>query len=88
MKVGDLVRQSGCGVVELRHGSTRKKAPSLLGIVVALRAMGAPRPEETERLRQMMNMLGRCVDVFWSTGRLTKNFAENSLEVISAGASE
>ena len=88
MKVGDLVRQSGSGVIELRHGGTRKKAPSMLGIVVAIRAMGAPRPEETEKLRQMMDMLGRCVDVLWSTGRLTKNFAENSLEVISAGASE
>jgi hypothetical protein len=30
----------------------------------------------------MMTMLGRQVDVLWGNGRLSKNFAENSLEVI------
>jgi len=28
-------------------------------------------------------VLGRTVDVLWANGKLTKGFAENSLEVIS-----
>jgi len=28
-------------------------------------------------------MLGRQIDVLWENGKLTENFAENSLEVVS-----
>jgi len=58
-------------------------SPTNLGIVIDIRDMAPPRPEETEALRQMMTMLGRQVDVLWENGKLTKNFAENSLEVVS-----
>ena len=82
MKVGDVVRQ-GNRICKLGRNGKPMSSPTNLGIVVDIRDMAPPRPEETEALRQMMTMLGRQVDVLWENGKLTKNFAENSLEVVS-----
>lgn len=81
MKVGDLVRQ-GNKVLEMRRGGKRRSPPKVLGVVVEIRNMPPPRPEETEQLRSLMAMVGRQVDVLWANGKLSKNFAENSLEVV------
>ena len=77
MKIGDIVRQ-GDRVIKLK-GIKRSKQ---LGIVVAIRDMPPARPEETKVLRQMMDMLGRQIDVLWENGKLTKGFAENSLDIV------
>ena len=82
MKVGDVVRQ-GNRICKLGRNGKPMSSPTNLGIVVDIRDMAPPRPEETEALRQMIAMLGRQVDVLWENGKLTKNFAENSLEVVS-----
>ena len=80
MKVGDLVVQ-GNRVLMIK-GSKRKS--KMIGVVVAIRDMPPARPEETEVLRQMMAMLGRQVDVLWPNGHVSKNFAENGLEVVTS----
>ena len=82
MKVGDIVKQGNRICKITRNGQPRQN-PTNIGIVVDIRDMPSPRPEETEVLRQMMDMLGRQVDVLWESGKLTKNFAENSLDVIT-----
>jgi len=64
-----------------RKGKTQKASP-LVGVVVEIREQDIPKKEETEWLRGWMSRLGRQVDVLWENGRLSKNFAENSLEVI------
>ena len=81
MKVGDIVRQ-GDRVIKFR-GKRRPKRSTHLGIVIAIHDQPPPRAEEAQRLREMMEMLGRRIDVLWASGKLTKGFAENSLEVIS-----
>ena len=80
MKVGDIVRQGDRVVKFKRNGKPWRG--TCFGIVIDIRSMPPARPEETEALRQMMNMLGRQVDVLWGNGKLTENFAENSLEVV------
>jgi len=82
MKIGDVVRQ-GNRICKLGRNGKPVSSPTSLGIVIDIRNMPPARPEETAALRQMMHMLGRQVDVLWGNGRLTKNFAENSLEVVS-----
>lgn len=82
MKIGDIVRQ-GNRICKLGRNGKPISPPANLGIVVDIRNMAPARPEETETLRQMIDMLGRSVDVLWENGKLTKNFAENSLEVVS-----
>lgn len=81
MKIGDIVKQ-GDRVVKFK-GRGQPKRSEHLGIVVDIREMPAARENETQRLRDMMDMLGRQVDVLWETGKLTKGFAENSLDVVS-----
>ncbi len=80
MKVGDIVTQ-GDRVIKLK-GTKRSQA---LGIVIAIREQLSPREEETQNLKAMMAMLGRRVDVLWESGKLSENFAENSLEVVHEG---
>ena len=79
MKVGDLVQQ-GTRVVKFKGKNTPKKSKRV-GIVL-----------EIEELAHRMgghhdgdwnSFLGRGVTVLWNNGKITKGFAENSLEVIS-----
>jgi hypothetical protein len=80
VNVGDIVRQ-GDRVIKFK-GKGKPKRSSGLGIVIAIHAQLPPRNEETQNLRAMMSMLGRRVDVLWESGKLSENFAENSLEVV------
>jgi len=82
VKVGDLVRQ-GDRICKITRNGKPRQNPITIGIVVAIRDMPSARPEETKALRQMMDMLGRRIDVLWENGKLTKNFAENSLDVVT-----
>ena len=81
MKIGDIVKQSDKIMKMTKNGKPRKPS-RMVGVVVEIRNQLPPKKQETKALRQMMAMLGRQVDVLWGNGRLSKNFAENSLEVI------
>jgi len=80
VQVGDLVVQ-GNRVLKMKGG---KRKPKMIGVVVAIRDMPAPRENEKERLRGFMKMLGRQVDVLWPSGHVSENFAENGLEVVTS----
>jgi len=82
MEVGDLVCQ-GTRVIAMRSRGKPMPPSKMTGIVIAIRDIPPARHNEKERLRNLVDMLGRQVDVMWSNGKLSKNFAENSLEVIS-----
>jgi len=73
MKVGDIVRQ-GQKIVVMKGREPSKQ----LGIVVEIRETELP-----TNLRAWSKFLGRTVTVLWESGRLTKNMAENALDVIS-----
>lgn len=76
MKVGDVVRQ-GSRVIEIRG----KKRSKIVGTVVAIHDL----PDEMTKSRNgdWSKLLGtKTVDVLWSNGKLSENFAENSLEVV------
>jgi hypothetical protein len=73
MKVGDLVRQ--CSRVVKFKGKNPPKQSKRIGIVLAI--------HEDVAAFGWAKVLGRTVEVLWDNGNLTKNFAENSLEVIS-----
>jgi hypothetical protein len=81
MKVGDIVRQNN-NLLEMRKNGKPRQPPKIVGVVVDIRNQLPPKQQETEYLRSWMARLGRQVDVLWSNGRLSKNFAENSLEVV------
>ena len=77
MKVGDVVRQ-GSRVIKIRG----KKRSKIVGTVVAIHDL----PDELTMFRNAgwSKLLGsRTVDVLWSNGKLSENFAEHSLEVIN-----
>ena len=81
MKVGDLVRQ--CDRLVKFKGTGPPKRSKLVGIVLEIH-------ELDERLRthpsgDWIEVLGRGITVLWSNGKVMKNFAEKSLEVISEG---
>lgn len=82
MKVGDIVRQSD-KIMKMSKAGKPREPSQMLGTVVDIRNQLPPKKEETRRLRSWMAMVGRQVDVLWANGKLSKNFAENSLEVIN-----
>ncbi len=82
MKVGDIVRQ--CDKLVVFKGKKAPKRSELLGTVVAIHDQLFPESwEETDSRRHWIKMIGRRVDVMWANGRITTDFAENSLEVVS-----
>ena len=73
MKVGDVVTQGG-SLVKLKGFSKSRK----LGVVVSIR-------EQDERVPvSWRDNLGNLVDVMWSSGKISKNFAEGALLVVSS----
>jgi hypothetical protein len=81
MKVGDIVKQSN-KIMKMSKGGKPREPSKMVGVVVEIRNQLPPKEQETEWLRGWMAQLGRQVDVLWGSGKLSKNFAENSLEVI------
>ena len=81
MKVGDIVRQNN-NLIEMKKKNQPHTPSKLVGVVVEIRNQGQPKHQESEWLKCWMDRLGRQVDVLWSNGNLTTNFAENSLDVI------
>jgi len=78
MKVGDLVQQ-GTRVIKFKGENAPKKSRRV-GVIMEIHEI------PVEMLNGRSNWaatLGCTVDVLWSNGKLTKRFAENSLEVIS-----
>ena len=81
MEVGDIVRQNN-KLIEVRSNS-KKPRTEMVGVVVAMRAQSMPKVQETEWFRAWMDRLGHHVDVLWSNGNLTENFAESALDVVN-----
>jgi|3_EtaG_2_1085321.scaffolds.fasta_scaffold35712_2 hypothetical protein len=73
MKVGDVVTQGG-SLVKLKGFSKSRK----LGVAVSIREQGERVPVSWR------NNLGKLVDVMWSSGKISKNFAEGALIVVSS----
>ena len=72
LKIGDIVQQ-GERVMKIK-GASRNKS---FGVVVKINDIDFP-----TRMKGWEKFLGRAVDVLWGTGTLSKNFAENSLELV------
>jgi hypothetical protein len=81
VKVGDIVKQNRT-LIDVRTAGRPRPASPLLGVVIAIREQAIPKENETEYLRTWMGELGRLVDVLWSNGRMTENFAEKGLDVV------
>ena len=80
MKVGDIVKQ-GNRVIKLQ-GKLSNQRSMLLGTVIAIHDL--PKEMFKSRNGDWSNLLGsKTVDVLWSSGKLSENFAERSLEVIN-----
>ena len=81
MKVGDLVQQ-GSRVMETRKGGKKQDPPKRVGVVIEIHEIP---PEMLNGRTDWAKILGRTIHVLWDNGKISKNFAENSLEVISEG---
>jgi hypothetical protein len=74
MKVGDVVIQ-GDKLIKLK-GMPRSK---MLGVVITIHDHN-----QDQRIPDgWRKNLGRLIDVMWSNGKISKNFAENSLTVVA-----
>jgi hypothetical protein len=91
MKVGDMVKQNtDNGLVQIKSSPAGDLKPGkqTLGTVIAIHDIawppGAWPKDEENPGRQMMweTKIGRRVDVLWTTGHISKNFAEHVLEVV------
>jgi hypothetical protein len=82
MKVGDIVRQNS-KLLEIRTKGKENSRTEIVGVVIAMRPQSMPKAQETEWFRSWMDRLGNLVDVLWSNGNLTENFAETALDVVS-----
>lgn len=71
MQVGDIVRQ-GDRIVKIKG----RNPPTNLGIVVEIEQVDDRIPARWAKF------LGRTVTVLWENGNLTKNMAENALELV------
>lgn len=79
MKVGDLVQQ-GTRVVKFKGKSAPEKSKRV-GIVLEIEEL--PNHVRNTPNGDWISFLGRGVTVLWDNGKITKKFAENSLEVVS-----
>ena len=83
MKVGDLVVQKDKNPVISLKGF-QKSGKKIVGIILKVREQP---PEMWKYHPQWAKALGDTVDVLWSTGKLSENFASAGLEVVSEGGS-
>ena len=72
MKVGDIVKQCD-RVVKIKGRSISK----IFGVVIEINDIGFP-----EKMKGWESIIGRGITILWANGKITKNMAENSLEVI------
>jgi hypothetical protein len=78
MKVGDIVRQNG-NLMQMKKAGKIQPPPKTVGVVIDIREHP---PEIPEKMKGWVKRIGRGVDVLWSSGKLTENMAENSLDVL------
>ena len=78
MKVGDVVKQNR-RLVEF-DGKNAPTRSGLMGIVLEITDRQSEIPPQYTKWGKW---LGRSVIVLWSSGRLSKSLAENSLDVIN-----
>ena len=84
MKVGDIVRQ-GDGVIKLRGSRKFEKRKESLGVIIEIHEDVFPEDWDLNKnvnLKKWATILGRRVDVMWRSGKITRGFAENLLEVV------
>jgi len=90
MKVGDLVRQNpNNGLIKITGKlSGKNKGKRMLGTVIAIHDGVWPKDWDLSDYQKQWEMkIGKRVDILWSTGQITKNFAENVLEVVASASS-
>ena len=80
MKIGDLVQQ-GTRVIMFKGENAPKKSKRV-GVVMEIHEIPV---EMLNGRSDWAAVLGRTVDVLWDNGKISKNFAEKSLEVVSEG---
>jgi len=80
MKIGNLVQQ-GTRVIKFKGENAPKKSKRV-GVVVEIHEIPV---EMLNGRSDWAAVLGRTVDVLWDNGKISKNFAEKSLEVVSEG---
>ena len=76
MKVGDIVRQHGNFV----KGNLKTNTKTL-GIVLEIQEF--PEHFKSTHNCDLIKSLGRGITVIWANGKITANFAESALEVVS-----
>ena len=85
MKVGDIVKQ-GDKILKMSKSGKLREPSKMVGIVIAIHEHLAPSSKETDELKEkvqnIIKFVGRPIDVLWANGKLSKNFAENSLEIV------
>ena len=79
LKIGDLVQQ-GTRVIKFKGAHAPKKSERI-GIVLEVEELD-PRICESPN-GNWFSFIGRSVTVLWDNGKVSENFAENSLEIIS-----
>ena len=86
MKVGDLVRQyDGLLKIKKNGKNVAPKMHQTIGTVIAIHEGLWPKDWDISEEQSAMAMrIGKRIDVLWSNGRLTKNFAENALKIVSS----
>ena len=85
MKVGDIVRQSvNNGLITITGKlAENSKRGEMFGTVIGIEEGMWPKDWEIQEHHKMWEMrIGRRVDVLWSNGKVSYNFAENALEVV------
>ena len=88
MKVGDLVRQNpDNGLIKIKGslGAKKKREICQLGTVIAIHDGVWPKDWDLSDHQVAWELkIGRRVDILWASGHISKNFAENVLEVVVA----
>ena len=81
LRIGDVVRQ-GSRVIQIKGNSSPKRFMTV-GLIVKINKNVMPPTMDPKVKQGWIKLLGRTVDVLWSSGKLHTNFAENSLELVS-----
>jgi hypothetical protein len=80
VKVGDLVIQ-GERVMKMHKIGKGREPSRSVGTIIAVRELPVAGDDHHSQWTKLIG--GTVVDVVWSCGKVSENFAANSLEVIS-----